>query len=188
MRGRHLRRAECKDGRFAAWRCPEDGEEPDCGCLRGAYAPVCGDDGRTYDATCSRACVPVPIACEGECPCMDCIVGGCSRELCGDAEDGPLVSDCVSRPEYACYANARCERQTDNVCDFTRTLELTQCLEEKRETGGLRWYTSCGAPVCGSDPDPFDDPSIPNCTTERAGDACDEENDRCDGVAPAARR
>ncbi len=49
--------------------------------------------------------------------------------------------------------------------------------------GGLHWYTSCGHPVCGSTPDPHDDPSIPNCSSERVGASCDDENERCDGVA-----
>lgn len=43
-----------------------------CNCSGGAYLPVCGVDGQTYDATCGEHCVPVDIACEGECPCADC--------------------------------------------------------------------------------------------------------------------
>ena len=43
-----------------------------CNCRQGAYVPVCGVDGTTYDATCGTACVPVDIACQGECPCTDC--------------------------------------------------------------------------------------------------------------------
>lgn len=43
-----------------------------CDCARGAYVPVCGVDGRTYDATCGEQCVPVEIACQGECPCPTC--------------------------------------------------------------------------------------------------------------------
>lgn len=33
--------------------------------------PVCGSDGQTYDAGCGEQCVPVVIACEGECPCAE---------------------------------------------------------------------------------------------------------------------
>lgn len=40
-----------------------------CDCPNGAYVPVCGIDGQTYDATCGTACVGVVIACAGECPC-----------------------------------------------------------------------------------------------------------------------
>lgn len=46
-----------------------DAADVDCGCTRGAFVPVCGVDGQTYDATCGRVCVPVDVACEGQCPC-----------------------------------------------------------------------------------------------------------------------
>ena len=56
----------------------------DCNCLRGAYFPVCGVDGQTHDATCGRECVPVAIACDGECPCPAGVGGtgsaGCSTD------------------------------------------------------------------------------------------------------------
>jgi hypothetical protein len=44
-------------------------ESTDCDCALGAYVPACGTDGQTYDATCGIECVPVAIACNGECPC-----------------------------------------------------------------------------------------------------------------------
>jgi hypothetical protein len=37
-------------------------------------------------------------------------------------------------------------------------------------SNGLQWYATCGDPACQT-PDP-DDPNIPNCTTEVAGQPC----------------
>lgn len=60
-----------------------------------------------------------------------CAIGGCSAHLCADAETaGDLVSTCEFRPEYACYRSARCERQTDGMCGWTKTEELMRCLSQ----------------------------------------------------------
>jgi hypothetical protein len=42
---------------------------------------------------------------------------------------------------------------------------------------------SCGDPMCRLDDKPFDDPNIPNCTTQKLGDLCSGAGDQCDGVA-----
>jgi hypothetical protein len=59
-----------------------------------------------------------------------------------------------------------------------------QCVDDGADagSGALHWVPSCGAPVCTADPKLFDDPNIPNCTTEHEGDACANAGDRCDGV------
>ena len=59
-----------------------------------------------------------------------CAVGGCSGQLCGEAEDtDDLVSTCEFRPEYACYQRfGTCERQVNGVCGWTDTFELASCL------------------------------------------------------------
>ena len=179
-------RPVCKDGEFTgSWACPED-EEPavNCDCVLGAYVPVCGVDGQTYDAACGRQCVPVAIACNGECPCSGCIAGGCSGQLCVDASQQAPISTCEWRPEYACYRTATCERQANGNCGWTSTPELTQCLiDAAGGNGTLHWYLTCGDPVCGISPDPFDDPAVRNCTTEQIGDPCTSEGELCDGVA-----
>ena len=58
-------------------------------------------------------------------PKNDCIISGCSSEICGEES---LVSACEEKPEYACYKNAVCERQTDGKCGWTKTEELKECL------------------------------------------------------------
>jgi hypothetical protein len=60
----------------------------------------------------------------------ECNVGGCSGQICSDEEG--LVSTCEFRPEYACYAEATCERQTTGECGWTPTTELTSCIDNAR--------------------------------------------------------
>ena len=61
----------------------------------------------------------------GRKPCMR---TGCSNQVCADE---PMNTTCEWRPEYACYARARCERQQDGQCGFTKTPELTACLARR---------------------------------------------------------
>ncbi|MDH5671475.1 MAG: tail fiber domain-containing protein [Myxococcales bacterium] len=107
-----------------------------------------------------------------------CQPGGCSGQLCTDQAD--IASDCEWREEYACYATATCERQSDGNCGWTQTAELTQCIDNARQQG-LTWYSSCGDPVCG--PSPMDIPDLENCTSETEGSACTQEGASCDPVA-----
>lgn len=46
----------------------------------------------------------------------------------------------------------------------------------------FHWFQSCGTPVCRAEDSPFDDPGIRNCSSEKLGDACATEGERCDGV------
>lgn len=57
-----------------------------------------------------------------------CIKTGCSQQICADEE---VVSTCEYRSEYECYRTARCERQANGDCGFTRTPELTRCLNRR---------------------------------------------------------
>lgn len=56
-----------------------------------------------------------------------CKIGGCSGELCFE-QGQERASICLYREEYACYKNAKCERQTDGKCAWTQTDELKSCL------------------------------------------------------------
>lgn len=44
-------------------------------------------------------------------------------------------------------------------------------------TGTLTWYTTCGDPVCRGYTAPA---GVPLCTTQKAGDACSSDGQRCD--------
>lgn len=58
-----------------------------------------------------------------------CAVAGCSMQLCVSAEEAPtIVTTCEYRSEYACYAEASCEPQSDGRCGWTATPELQSCL------------------------------------------------------------
>jgi hypothetical protein len=74
-----------------------------------------------------------------ECPegDQDCVIGGCSRQLCSEAADGPLGSTCEWLEACACYRTASCERQNGGACGWTMTAELRQCLADAVADGGL---------------------------------------------------
>jgi len=57
----------------------------------------------------------------------ECIVTGCSSQVCADRE---VITSCEYLPQYACYQNATCQRQTDGECGWTMSSELSQCLGE----------------------------------------------------------
>ncbi len=58
-------------------------------------------------------------------PLNRCLVTGCSSQVCSDK---PVFTTCEWRPEYACYADATCERQSDGKCGWTMDDDLTTCL------------------------------------------------------------
>jgi len=73
--------------------------------------------------------VRIPVRFASEQPGKDmpaCIRSGCSGQICSDQE---MASDCMFRPEYACYRSAECARQASGECGWTITPELTSCLQ-----------------------------------------------------------
>ncbi|HYE59771.1 MAG TPA: Gmad2 immunoglobulin-like domain-containing protein [Candidatus Kapabacteria bacterium] len=66
-------------------------------------------------------------------PTAECRPSGCSGEVCSDED---VVSNCIYKEEFACYKNARCERQANGRCGWTETDELTACLTSKQTQGG----------------------------------------------------
>jgi len=117
-----------------------------------------------------------------------CVHAGCSNQLCVEASTAStIVTDCVFREEYACYQAAECALQSDGQCGFTESQTLSDCLAGSGG-GSLKWFATCGAPVCSSQADP-DDPSVPNCTDAmQPGSACDAEGETCETLACGGHR
>jgi eight-cysteine-cluster-containing protein len=55
----------------------------------------------------------------------ECIRTGCSGQICSDKD---IDTTCEFREEYVCYKDAICERQLNEVCGWTMTKELIECL------------------------------------------------------------
>ena len=67
----------------------------------------------------------------------DCMIGGCSGQLCTDGMNGPVASTCEYLPSYACYKKtSTCERQPDGQCGWTPTAELSACLDGANHSKG----------------------------------------------------
>ena len=60
-----------------------------------------------------------------------CYIGGCSSQVCSDEEG--VITTCEFRPEYSCYKAAKCERQADGRCGWTKTPEFESCLSKAKE-------------------------------------------------------
>jgi eight-cysteine-cluster-containing protein len=71
-------------------------------------------------------------------PDGDCMVGGCSGQLCLDHSEGGSMSTCEWRQEYACYREAKCERQSNGKCGWTPTPALTSCLRSASTSSGAQ--------------------------------------------------
>ncbi|NTV30963.1 hypothetical protein HGA91_03240 [candidate division WWE3 bacterium] len=59
----------------------------------------------------------------------NCIITGCSGQICSDQE---MYTTCEYKDEYACYRNAKCERQSNGKCGWTMDNSLSQCLSSTR--------------------------------------------------------
>ncbi len=107
------------------------GVDPDTGTCHEFPTPCDVPDGwkTAYDG-CPPPTDEAGVECHSDSECM---VGGCSGELCHHV-DNPLSSVCVYLPVFACYDD---EYTTcgcfEGTCGWEETDELEQCVEEHEE-------------------------------------------------------
>lgn len=70
---------------------------------------------------------PTPPTAGGEC-----VRTGCSGSVCA-AAPSDVMTICDMRPEYECYASAKCERQANGACGFTQTPALSSCVANAKK-------------------------------------------------------
>lgn len=62
---------------------------------------------------------------------LECVVSGCSGQLCISIDDMDRgMTTCEWRDEYACFKDARCEKQANGKCDWTYTDAYYNCMED----------------------------------------------------------
>jgi len=125
-----------------------------CACGRGAYVPACGVDGKTYDSACGIACVPVTVACQGQCPCAD--AGGAGIDAKGprschvnsECDSGQVCFVVLVGPAMTCSTSAggTCVNQTATPCGQAIGSGCP-CLDNEQ----IQCNTNVGAYCAGTD-------------------------------------
>ncbi len=95
--------------------------------VAGSHARVSGPAGNASELKASQFYVRSRKQGSESKPCFK---SGCSNHVCTDEN---VITTCEWRPEYACYQKAKCERQANGKCGFTRTPELIECLKKAKE-------------------------------------------------------
>lgn len=117
------------DGICAPQECGPAPSTPAGTCADGSTSGPTGQCLRDGTGTCSWEMRECPVA-GTPTPTPDagaCVRTGCSNSVC--VEPGKeVMTTCEMRPEYECYATAKCERQANGSCAFTQTPALSQCL------------------------------------------------------------
>ena len=92
--------------------------------VTGSLADVSGPARRSKTLNASR----VYLRANTSLALKPCIKTGCSNEICAEES---VMSTCDYKPEYECYKKAKCERQPDGNCGFTKSPEVKSCLARK---------------------------------------------------------
>lgn len=139
----------------------------------GSNPPSCVPVEPAEPAECTEAeCGPAPLCPVYECP--DGSLAGCTGR-CLRAADGACGWEVRSCPD-PCAAVPVCALQcppgTHNPVDDAGCVHTCECVPD----GDLRWYETCGDPVCGG----WRPSDLPRCTTQTAGAPCEVEGALCD--------
>jgi hypothetical protein len=160
------------------------------------------------DGSCGNPVCDAAGAFSGKWSCPNDSTGGGSGKTCGGLAglacakgeycNFPIEAKCGAADQTgACATIAQaCTLEYNPVCGCddmtygnacgaaTAGVSVVSSGECGSTAGGLAWYRTCGAPVCGGPGDGIsDDPSIPNCTSEKVGAPCTKADQLCDGVA-----
>ncbi len=102
-----------------------------------SYPEQCATpDGRTFVNEKQRVETHTDILVPGATSTSDCVIGGCSAQLCGE-RGNEMMSTCEYRAEYGCYKKySACERQSDGACGWSQTPQLQQCLKNPPAASG----------------------------------------------------
>jgi eight-cysteine-cluster-containing protein len=94
-----------------------------------SFPPRCATpDGRSFTASSSEV-LTSPATTTGtttESITKSCKPTGCSGQICSDED---VASTCEYREVYACYKQARCERQATGECGWTETTAFKSCVQ-----------------------------------------------------------
>jgi len=58
-----------------------------------------------------------------------CQRAGCSGQLCVDSNFKDTNTTCEWKEEYACYQKAKCEKQPNGKCGFTKDDQFNKCVD-----------------------------------------------------------
>jgi eight-cysteine-cluster-containing protein len=99
----------------------------------------CDDGMGCDDSACKKGppckgdnCPPCVGACLPEKPAKECIITGCSGQICADQ---PMNSDCAWLPKYACFKLTTCEVLANDQCGWVETSAFLQCLDQAEASG-----------------------------------------------------